>query len=146
MKYQKGIYQTTEGRIRITRISTSESSSVPYYIIFLSQSNQSMGWVAEDYLDLIIIQEKPTTPEPLENWKHPYYGKPILVRDSEDEEWQEEIFESYLPYVEKPVVVKYGSGYRLYKFPEPLIQMTTAELLALAKEVKGVEVELKEEE
>ena len=139
MKYQLGTYQTTEGKIEITRINLSLPSSKPYYVTYLSDLNYPKAWISEKTLDLIIIREEP---EPLENWKHPYFGQPILVRDDEAQEWKKEIFKGYNPDSEYPVSTT-RHYYKLYKFPEPSIQMTTAELLALAKEVKGINVELK---
>ena len=142
MKYQLGTYQTTEGKIEITKIRESKHP-YPYIITYMSDPNFPTMGVTEKHLDSIIIQKETATPEPLENWKHPYFGKPILVRNSDNNEWEEHIFEAYALSAYYPVTTKSGICWRFYKFPEPSIQMTTAELLALAKEVKGVEVELK---
>ena len=78
------------------------------------------GWsLKEEQLKLI----ENATPEPLENWKHPYHGQPILVRDNEASKWKEGIFVSYLHESFFPVVVKcqHSGGvtiYKQYKFPD----------------------------
>lgn len=96
------------------------------------------GWFLNSSLKLIESVEQSKAPEPLENWKHPYYGKPILVRD-EDKEWHTDIFLHYYENSLYPVRCSTGS-YMYYKFPEP-IELTQEELLQIAAEAKGVDVQ-----
>ena len=86
------------------------------------------------------------TPEPLENWKHPYYGKPILVKNRENEEWKEKIFDAYVPSSDYPIRTSGAVIWQFYKFPGPSIKLTVEELLTIAENLKGLKVELKEGE
>ena len=157
MKYQLGTYQTTRGKMEITDID--KVCIIPYKVNYLEYQESGFDsiWETEGYLDSIIIDSgyvptpyiptsgnetnlvKPSTPEPLENWKHPYFGRPILVRDREEHKWIETAFSAYIPDDDYPVRTKIG-GYKLYKFPES-IELTQEELLQIAAEAKGVDVE-----
>ena len=83
---------------------------------------------------------KEIKPEPLENWKHPYYGKPILVSRNDHHDWQMERFGAYIHGQKNPVLDMNGNVWSYYKFPEP-IELTQEELLQIAAEAKGVDVE-----
>ena len=106
---------------------------------------QTCKWFTE--LELFIKNsehgERSETPEPLENWKHPYYGKPILVRDYEDDEWMTKIFSAYAEGRPSPIIDSEGWYWKQYKFLEPAkpIELTQEELLQIAAEAKGVDVE-----
>lgn len=75
--------------------------------------------------------------EPLENWTHPHFRKPILVRYFEDSEWKERSFLYHDEGSEFPIVVENEDGaigrYKLYKFQDEVPSMTKEEAQAKFK-------------